>query len=84
MKLIIPKTSLSLIKVSCSDLRGLFRKLVTRRRHLLITFRVSRIRREIYIGHARLSVCFCLSVRGLMPTLLHGPGCNLGNGKGCP
>jgi len=36
MKLIIPKTSMSLIKVSCSDLRGLFRKLVTRRRHLLI------------------------------------------------
>jgi len=24
------------------------------------------------------SVCVCLSVRGRMPTLLHGPGCNLG------
>jgi len=23
-------------------------------------------------------VCVCLSVRGRMPTLLHGPGCNLG------
>jgi len=26
----------------------------------------------------------CLSVRHCMPTLLHGPGCNLGNGNGCP
>ena len=26
---------------------------------------------------------FCLSVRGHMPTLLHGPECNLGNGRGC-
>ena len=30
----------------------------------------------MYRGHARL--CVCLSVRGRMPTLLHGPGCNLG------
>ena len=42
----------------------------------LVTFRVSRRRREVYICHARL--CVCLSVRGRMPTLLHGPGCNLG------
>jgi len=42
-----------------------------------ITFRVSRRRREMYCGHARL--CVCLSaVRGHMLTLLHGPGCNLG------
>jgi len=33
----------------------------------LITFRVSRRRREMYSGHAPLSVC--LSVRGRMPTL---------------
>jgi len=33
-------------------------------------------RRKIYNGHARL--CVCLSVRGRTPTLLHGPGCNLG------
>ena len=32
----------------------------------------------MYCGHARL--CVCLSVRGRMPTLLHGPGCNLGEG----
>jgi len=39
------------------------------------TFRVSRRRREMYIDHARLSVC--VSVRRRMHTLLHGPGCNL-------
>jgi len=43
--------------------------------YLLITIRVSRRRREIYCGHARLYVCHdvsvsvCLSVRGRMPTL---------------
>ena len=42
---------------------------------VVITFRVSRRRREMYCGHARLSVC--VSVRGRTPTLLHGPGCNL-------
>ena len=26
----------------------------------------------------------CVSVRGHMPTLLHGPGCNLGKGRGAP
>ena len=39
-------------------------------------------------GRARLCVCVCLSVclsvRGRTPTLLHGPGCNLGRGRGCP
>ena len=30
----------------------------------------------MYCGHARLSMC--LSVRGRMLTVLHGPGCNLG------
>jgi len=49
---------------------------------MVITFRVSRIRREMYIGHARL--CLCLSVPGRILTLLHGPGCNLGIGRGCP
>jgi len=48
---------------------------------VLITFRVSRRPREMYCGHARLCVrvcvSVCLSVRGRMPTLLHGPGCNL-------
>ena len=43
-------------------------------------FRVSRRPREMYCGHARLCVCVCVcvSVRGRMPTLLHGPRCNLG------
>jgi len=37
-------------------------------------------------GHLRLRVCLsvCLSVRDRMPTLLHGHGCNLGSGRGCP
>jgi len=54
----------------------------------LFTFRVSRRRCEMYCDHARLSLSLCLSVclsvRGRMPTLLHGPGCNLGSGRGCP
>jgi len=50
--------------------------------HIFYYIRVSRRRREMYFGHARL--CVCLSVRGRMPTLLHGPGCNLGSGRGCP
>jgi len=53
----------------------------------LVTFRVSRRRREMYCGHARrVCVCLsvCLSVRGRMPTLLHGPRFSLGGGGGCP
>jgi len=42
----------------------------------LVTFCVSHRLRKMYCGHARLYVC--LSVRGRTPTLLHGPGCNLG------
>ena len=44
-----------------------------------ITFRVSRVRREMYCGHARICVSVCVPVRGRMPTLLHGPGYNLGD-----
>jgi len=40
-----------------------------------ITYRVSCRQREMYCGHLRL--CVCLSAHGHMPTLLHGPGCNL-------
>jgi len=29
-------------------------------------------------------VCVCLSVPRHSPTLLHGPGCNMGNGRRCP
>jgi len=32
----------------------------------------------MYCGHV------CLSVRGRMPTLLHGPRCNLGSGRDTP
>ena len=41
----------------------------------MVTFRVSHRPQEMYCGHARL--CVCVSVRGRMPTLLHGPECNL-------
>jgi len=47
----------------------------------IITFRVSRIddAKCIVVTRLCVSVCLsvCLSVRGRMPTLLHGPGCNL-------
>jgi len=32
----------------------------------------------------RVCVSVCVPVRGRMPTLLHGPGRNLGSGRGCP
>ena len=35
-----------------------------------------------YSGHTHL--CVCVSVHNHMPTLLHGPGCNLGESYGCP
>jgi len=52
----------------------------------VVTFRVSLTRREMYCGHPRLSVCLrvCVSVRGRMPTLLHGTECYLGEWKGMP
>ena len=44
-----------------------------------ITFRARRSRGEMYIDHDRLCVCpRRISILGL----LHGPGCNLGNGRG--
>jgi len=54
-----------------------------------LSFYISRRRREMYCGHARLSVCVsvCLSVCSRMRTLLHRPGCNLGtweSGRVCP
>ena len=51
-----------------------------RRLASFVTFRVSRRRREMYCGHARICVCVsvCVFVRSCMPMLLHGPGCNLG------
>jgi len=36
----------------------------------------------VYIGHGRL--CVCLSVHRRIPTLLHGPGCNLGEWYAAP
>ena len=45
------------------------------------TFRVRRSRGEMYIGNGRLFACLSVPRRILTP--LHGPGCNLGNGRGC-
>jgi len=59
-------------------------RLAARSDPVIITFGVGRRRREMCCGHARLCVCLSLSVRGCMPTLLHGPGCNLGSGRGAP
>ena len=36
----------------------------------------------MYTGHARL--CVRVSASRRIPTLLHRPGCNLGNGRGYP
>ena len=60
----------------------------------IITFCMSRRRCKMYCGHTcmcvclsvcpsvrpsvRPSVCVCVCVRDRTPTLLHGPGCNLG------
>jgi len=46
----------------------------------IVTFRLRHSRSEMYIGHDRVSVY--LSVRRCIRTLLHGPGCKLGNGRG--
>jgi len=48
----------------------------------ITTFRVWRIRGEVYMGYGRL--CVCLPVPRRIPTLLHGPGCNLAEWYGVP
>jgi len=52
---------------------------------LFVTFRVSRRRREMYCGHARL--CVCLSVCLFAAACLHywtEPDVTWGSGRGCP
>ena len=44
---------------------------------LFITFRVSHRQRKMYNCHG-VCLCVCLFVAHRIPTLLHGPGCNLG------
>jgi len=53
---------------------------------LAITFRVSLVddAQCIVVTCVCVCLCDCLSVRSRMPTLLHGPGCNLETGRGCP
>jgi len=52
---------------------------------LLFTFRVSRRRREMYCGYARLCVCLsvCLSAAAC-PHYCTDPDVTWGTGKGCP
>jgi len=45
---------------------------------MIFAFRARYSQGEMYIGHCRLSVPHCI------PTLLHGPGCNWGDGRGFP
>jgi len=52
----------------------------TASKHALITFRMSRRQRKMYVGQARL----CVSVSCCIPTLLHGPRCKLGEWQGVP
>jgi len=48
----------------------------------VVTFRVRRSRGEMYISHGRLRVRVSVPQDPhRIPTLLHGPGCNLGNGR---
>ena len=56
-------------------------------RQMFIAFRVScRVDDAKCIVVTAVCVCVsvCLSVPRRMPTLLHGPGWNLGNGRECP
>jgi len=75
------RVAFSKMNLTSYDFVGLGYVVYTCENHL-ITFLVNRRRREMYCGHARLcvcvSVCLYLFVRGRMPTLLHGSGCNLG------
>ena len=67
----------------CQTLKGLhnfLHGLVHLRNFCLTNMHVSSRRRKMYCGHARL----CVSVRSRISTLSHGPGCNLGSGRGCP
>jgi len=48
----------------------------------LVTFRMRHSWSKMCIGHGHL--CVCLSVFHRIPTLLHGPGCNLGEWYGVP
>jgi len=50
---------------------------------LVIIFRVRRTEAKSILVTA-VCVSVCLPVPRRIPTLLHGPGCNLGNGRGFP
>jgi len=54
--------------------------------HRIITFCVSRRRREMYCGHARLCVCVCvcLSAAACLHYCTTDPGVTWRSGRGCP
>ena len=71
--------------VSCLDTCLSLRK-ISRLGDLLslktvITFRVSRRRREMYVGHSRQCVCLCAAA---CPHYCTDPNVTWGNGRGCP
>jgi len=47
--------------------------------YLIVSITISR--ESLMTGNV---LCSHVSVRGRMPTLLQGPGCNFWNGMGCP
>jgi len=59
---------------------------VTRQYHLvLVTFRVSRRRREMYCGHTHLCVCLCVCLcAAACPHYCTDPDVTWGSGRGCP
>jgi len=50
---------------------------------MFITFCVSRRRRKMYCGHARLCVCVCVST-AVHPHYCKDPGVTWGRRRGCP
>ena len=51
----------------------------------MFTFCVSRRRRKMYCGHARLCVCLCVCLSAAVcPHYYTDPGVTWGHGRGCP
>jgi len=74
-------TPCSKVKKSSSPNTFLTQVLIALIVRRLITFRMRRSRGEMYSGHGRLCVCLSVCVTSVprrIPTVLHGPGCNLG------
>jgi len=77
--MIAASAQIALFTTYASDGRMLAAKITSFK--LLITFRVRRNEAKC-ISVTAVCVYVCLPVS--RPTLLHGPGCKWGNGRGCP